>query len=259
MNGTMKRDTGYLALFIMLALTLTIVGCGSGGDTPPANQPADTPAAAEPAEEAPPPATPAQPDTAEERGSPLYDPTHPDMNQTAPDTYRAAFRTSAGEFVVEVHREWAPEGADRFYNLVNNGYYDGTRFFRVLEDFIAQWGIHGDPEISWAWAEATIPDDPVVQGNVRGTITYAMGGPATRTTQVFINYKDNAYLDSSGFAAFGEVVDGMDVVDSLFKGYGESAPQGNGPEQWKIHEEGNAYLERNFPDLDYVIEARILQ
>jgi peptidyl-prolyl cis-trans isomerase A (cyclophilin A) len=181
------------------------------------------------------------------------------MNQQAPDTYRAGFQTSAGDFVVEVHREWSPAGADRFYNLVSNGYYDGTRFFRVLEDFIAQWGIHGDPEVSWAWAEATIPDDPVVQGNVRGTITYAMGGPNTRTTQVFINFKDNAYLDSSGFAAFGEVVEGMDVVDSLYKGYGEGAPQGNGPEQWMIHQDGNTYLESNFPELDYIIEARIVQ
>ena len=255
----MRRDVGYLAFSLMLVFALAVVGCGSGEETPAANEQANAPAATEGGDAAVPPAGATAPDAVAEGGSPLFDPMHPEMNQQAPDTYRAGFRTSAGDFVVEVHREWAPAGADRFYNLVNNGYYDGTRFFRVLQDFIAQWGIHGDPEVSAAWAGATMPDDPVVQGNVRGTITYAMGGPNTRTTQVFLNFKDNAYLDSSGFSAFGEVVEGMDVVDSLYKGYGEGAPQGNGPEQWRIHEEGNAYLESNFPDMDYVIEARIIQ
>ncbi len=253
----MRRSAGYLAFSLMLVLALAVVGCGSGEETPATDESANAPA--EGGESAVPPAGTTQPDAVEEGGSPLHNPSHPEMNQQAPDTYRVGFRTSAGDFVVEVHREWAPAGADRFYNLVSNNYYDGTRFFRVLQDFIAQWGIHGDPEISAAWSGATIPDDPVVQGNVRGTITYAMGGPNSRTTQVFLNFKDNAYLDSSGFSAFGEVVEGMDVVDSLYKGYGEGAPQGNGPEQWKIQEEGNAYLERDFPEMDYVIEARIIQ
>src|SRR5262245_61280626 len=179
------------------------------------------------------------------------------LNERAPDVYHAKFDTSKGSFVVEVHREWAPLGADRFYNLVKNGFYDDCRFFRVLDNFMAQFGINGDPALSMVWRSANLKDDPVKGSNKRGFITFATGGPNTRTTQVFINYKDNSRLDSSGFAPFGEVVMGMDVVDMLYKDYGEGAPGGAGPEQGRIQTEGNAYLVKSFPKLDYVKKATI--
>lgn len=183
-----------------------------------------------------------------------------DLQGTAPETYRAHFETSEGDFVVEVHREWAPHGADRFYNLVRHGYYDGARFFRVIEGFMAQFGIPGDPEVAAAVSSLPIPDDPVVQGNTRGRVTFAQASrPGTRTSQVFINFADNSNLDGSGFAAFGEVVEGMEVVDALHDGYGEGAPGGGGPEQGRIREEGNEYLEREFPELDYVVRATIVE
>src|SRR5262249_35794576 len=155
------------------------------------------------------------------------------LNEAAPDTYKANFDTSKGVFVIEVHRDWAPKGADRFYNLVKHGYYDNCRFFRVIPNFMVQFGINGDPELNKVWSVARITDDPVKQSNKRGYITFAMGGPNSRTTQVFINFKDNsANLDKQGFAAFGQVVSGMDsVVDKIYDGYGEGAPNGKGPAQ----------------------------
>jgi peptidyl-prolyl cis-trans isomerase A (cyclophilin A) len=179
------------------------------------------------------------------------------LTEKAPDTYKANFDTSKGAFVVEVHREWAPNGADRFYNLVKNGFYDDIRFFRVLDNFMAQFGINGDPAIQSVWRAASLKDDPVKQSNKRGFITFATAGPNTRTTQVFINYKDNSSLDSQGFAAFGQVTSGMDVVDKLYKDYGEGAPRGRGPEQGRLQQEGNAYLTKDFPKLDYVKTATI--
>lgn len=179
------------------------------------------------------------------------------LKETAPATYKVRFETSKGAFVVDVNREWAPNGADRFYNLVKNGFYDGVRFFRVLDGFMAQFGINGDPGISAKWREARIPDDPVRQSNKRGFITYAMAGPNTRTSQVFINYGDNSSLDRQGFAPFGQVSSGMNVVDALHNGYGEGAPRGQGPDQGRVQMEGNAYLTKNFPRLDYVKKATI--
>jgi len=179
------------------------------------------------------------------------------LRETAPATYKARFETSKGAFVVDVNREWAPNGADRFYNLVKNGFYDGVRFFRVLDGFMAQFGINGDPEISAKWREARIQDDPVRQSNRRGFITYAMAGPGTRTSQVFINYGDNSALDKQGFSPFGQVSSGMNVVDALHNGYGEGAPRGQGPDQGRIQMEGNAYLAKNFPRLDFVKKATI--
>ena len=179
------------------------------------------------------------------------------LNEKAPAVYKAKFDTSKGPFVIEVHRDWAPNGADRFYNLVKNGFYNDVRFFRVLEGFMAQFGINGDPNISAVWRDANIPDDPVKQSNTRGMITFATAGPNTRTTQVFINFGDNAGLDGQGFSPFGKVVSGMEVVDSLYGGYGEGAPNGNGPNQGLIQKQGNAYLKRAFPDLDYVTNATI--
>jgi len=157
-----------------------------------------------------------------------------------------------------VHRDWAPQGADRFYELVNSGYFDGVRFFRVLPGFMAQFGIHGDPKVSAKWRNQNIPDDPVLKSNTRGMLSYATAGPGTRTTQVFINFGDNRMLDPQGFAPFGQVIEGMAVVDKLYAAYGEGAPRGRGPDQGRIQAEGNAYLERDFPKLDYVKKATVV-
>jgi peptidyl-prolyl cis-trans isomerase A (cyclophilin A) len=181
------------------------------------------------------------------------------LKEQAPATYRVDFDTSKGPFVVEVHRDWAPNGADRFYNLVKNGFYDNARFFRVIEGFMVQFGINGDPKISGVWREARIKDDPVRVSNTRTFVTFATAGPNTRTTQVFINFGDNKNLDSQGFAPFGQVVSGMNVVDSLYSGYGEGAPRGLGPDQGKLQSEGNAYLAAGFAKLDYIKKAKIEQ
>lgn len=173
------------------------------------------------------------------------------LNAQAPPVYKATFDTSKGPFVVEVHRDWAPIGADRFYNLVKNGFFDNARFFRVISRFMVQFGINGDPKISAAWRHADITDDPVKQSNLRGRITFATAGSNTRTTQVFINFADNRALDRMGFAPFGQVVSGMNVVDGIYAGYGES------PSQGQIQGEGNAYLTTNFPKLDYIKKATI--
>jgi peptidyl-prolyl cis-trans isomerase A (cyclophilin A) len=179
------------------------------------------------------------------------------LNQQAPATYRVKFDTSKGAFVVAVQRDWAPVGADRFYNLVKNGFYDNTRFFRVINGFMVQFGISGDPKISAVWRQARIQDDPVKQSNKPGFISFATSGPNTRTTQVFINFGDNGRLDGMGFAPFGQVVSGMEVVNALFSGYGEGAPGGQGPEQGRIQSEGNAYLTKDFAKLDYIKTATI--
>ncbi len=182
-----------------------------------------------------------------------------EMNETAPEKFQAKFDTSKGEFIIEVTRAWAPVGADRFYNLVKNGYYNNCRFFRVIKGFMVQFGIHGDPKVSAVWRGAQIKDDPVKESNERGYITYATAGPNTRTTQLFINFGNNSPLDGQGFAPFGKVAQGMDVVDSIYDGYGEGAPSGQGPEQGKIHMQGNSYLEKDFPKLDYIKSATIVE
>ncbi len=183
------------------------------------------------------------------------------LNETAPDKFKVKFDTSKGEFIIEVTRPWAPNGADRFYNLVKNGFFDNCRFFRVVENFMVQFGINGDPKISRALSRASIKDDPVKQSNLRGYVTFATAGPNTRTTQVFINFSDrNKQLDTTppGFAPFGKVIKGMDVVDALYNGYGEGAPSGNGPDQNTIQAQGNAYLEKSFPKLDHIKTATIV-
>jgi len=179
------------------------------------------------------------------------------LTEQAPATFRARFDTSKGVFVIEVTRAWAPQGADRFYNLVKNGYYDDVRFFRVISGFMVQFGIHGDPAIAARWRVARIPDDPVRQSNVRGMVTYAMAGPGTRTTQLFINFGDNAALDRQGFSPFGRVVSGMNVVDALNAEYGEGAPSGRGPDQMRLQTEGNAYLKKQFGRMDFIRKATI--
>ena len=181
------------------------------------------------------------------------------LTATAPEVFKVRFETSKGPFVVEVHRAWAPNGADRFYNLVRHGYYDEVRFFRVVSGFMAQFGLHADPAITAAWKSAAIPDDPVAGSNTRGMVTFAMAGPDSRTTQLYINLVDNVRLDRMGFAPFGKVIEGMETVDALHSGYGEGAPRGRGPSQDRIATEGNAYLTAEFPELDYIVSARIVE
>ena len=179
------------------------------------------------------------------------------LKEQAPETFRADFDTSKGRFTIQVTRAWAPNGADRFYNLVKNGYYDDCRFFRVLDNFMAQVGLNGNPTIQSAWVAARIQDDPVKESNRRAYVTFATAGPNTRTTQFFINFRDNSNLDTMGFSPFGRVVSGMDVVGKLYNGYGEGAPRGNGPNQGRIQSEGNVYLNKDFPNLDFIETATI--
>jgi peptidyl-prolyl cis-trans isomerase A (cyclophilin A) len=174
------------------------------------------------------------------------------LTARAPATYQVKFTTTKGDFVISVTRAWAPLGADRFYNLVRRHFYDNTSFFRVLKGFVVQWGISAYPPVSAAWSRAPIKDDPVVQSNLRGSITYAMGGPNTRTTQVFVNLVDNNRLDGMGFSAFGQVTEGMDVVEALYAGYGEGAPDGQGPQQDLIEKSGKPYLDKGFDKLDSI-------
>ena len=187
----------------------------------------------------------------------FHNPADPGFAAQAPDSYRVRFATTKGDFVIAVHRAWAPRGADRFYNLVRSGFYDGVRFFRVLPGFMAQVGIHGDTAVTAAWRERVIPDDQVRRTNGPGMVTFATAGPGTRTTQIFINYADNSRLDGMGFAPFGQVVEGADVVGKLYGGYGEGAPQGRGPDQYRMNIEGEKYLARQFPKLDKVNKATV--
>ena len=176
----------------------------------------------------------------------------------APDSFRVAFETGKGRFVVQVNKAWAPRGADRFHELVQMCYFDRVKFFRVLPGFIAQFGMSGDPALNTKWQDANIQDDPVKESNRKGTLTFATGGPNTRTTQMFINTADNPRLDGMGFSPIGRVVEGMDVVEQLYSGYGEGEPMGGGPSQDKIRTDGNAYLNRFFPRLDSVVTARVV-
>ena len=181
------------------------------------------------------------------------------LTEKAPDVYSAKFVTTKGNFVIKVTRAWAPHGADRFYNLVKQGFYNDASFFRVLPGFIVQFGISPKPSLSQVWHSADIPDDPVHESNLTGTVTFATAGPDTRTTQVFINLADNGSLDAQGFAPFGKVTEGMDVAKDFYSGYGEGAPMGNGPDQQLIQSEGEAYLAKDFPKLDHIKSAAILQ
>ncbi|TNE86613.1 MAG: peptidylprolyl isomerase [Deltaproteobacteria bacterium] len=181
-------------------------------------------------------------------------------NETAPDVFKAKFQTNEGDFVVEVRREWSPIGADRFYNLVKIGYFDDTRPFRNIGEFMVQFGIHGSAPVNDVWKEARIKDEPVVLENRRGVITFAKcGAPNCRSTQLFINHKDNLMLDRQGFSGFGRIVEGMDVVDKLYPCYGEGAPRGKGPRQDLIQTYGNAYLDAGWPLLSKIEKATIVE
>jgi len=180
------------------------------------------------------------------------------LKEQAPAVYKARFTTTKGDFEVEVTRAWSPQGADRFYNLVKNHFYDGASFFRVLPGFVVQFGISSQPEVARAWAQAKIPDDPVTQSNLRGYLTFATAGANTRTTQVFINLVDNAGLDKMGFSPLGKVTTGMEVVEKLYSGYGEGAPRGRGPDQGRLTTEGKTYTDKEFPLLDSIKAAVIV-
>ena len=181
------------------------------------------------------------------------------LKEKAPDTFKAKFVTTKGDIVIEVTRAQAPNGADRFYNLVQSGYFNDIAFFRVIPGFMAQFGIHGDPAVSAKWRDAKITDDPVKTSNVRGAVTFAMAGPNTRTTQLFINLVNNANLDGMGFPPFGKVVEGLDVLDKINGEYGEGAPRGRGPDQGRIQAQGNAYLKQSFPNLDSIKSASVVK
>lgn len=230
----MKLFTTWLCLFIFSAL----VPSGLLGQTQPAtSKPA-------PAEQ--------QKSAGAKTGASLL---HPEtLKAKAPDVYEVQFVTTRGNFVIQVTRAWAPLGADRFYNLLKYHFYDGASFFRVVPGFVVQFGLTGSPAVNKAWTDANIKDDPVTQSNLPGTITFAMAGPNTRTTQVFINFRNNASLDSQGFAPFGKVTEGMDVVNQLYSGYADSPTSHQG----EITNEGNAYLDKNFPKLDSIKRATII-
>lgn len=183
----------------------------------------------------------------------------PAADQRAPERFRVRLDTTQGVIVIDCTRAWAPHGADRFYTLVTSGYYDDSALFRVVEGRWAQFGISGSPEVAQAWRGRTIPDDPFRESNVRGTVAFAFAEKDGRTTQVFVNLVDNSgTLDQEPFVPFGRIVEGMDVVDALYSGYGESALGGiRAGKQEPLFEQGNAYLQRNFPRLDYIRTARV--
>jgi peptidyl-prolyl cis-trans isomerase A (cyclophilin A) len=177
----------------------------------------------------------------------LYQPSS--LKDRAPEQFRAKFTTTKGDIVIEVTRAMAPLGADRFYNLVKYGFYNGAGFFRVVPGFVVQFGLSAVPAVNAAWENAKLADDPVQGTNGRGTVCFATSGPNTRTTQLFINLGDNARLDGMGFAAFGRVVEGMDLADQIYAGYGEK------PDQERITKQGAAYLKQNFPEMDLITKA----
>jgi len=199
-----------------------------------------------------------------EEGAPEGPPANPllqprTFQETAPGEYRVRLETTQGEVLIQVHRDWAPLAADRFFNLVKAGFYDGMAFHRVLDDFVAEWGIHGDPWVNAAWRQTEMVDEPVRQSNTRGKVTFSKNRPNSRTVQVFVNLKDNSSLDDDGFSPFGEVVEGMDVVESLYAEYGDGPPRGEGVYQAMAIAKGDEYLEAEFPLLDRIQRAVLVE
>ena len=242
----------------LLMFAVALVAACNGSEPQVEAPPPPPPAPVEAVKPPPPPAPPqAKPLAVPEGVHPaLLDPKL--AVDVAPATFKVKVNTTKGPFVILVNKDWAPLGADRFYNLVRIGFYNDARFFRAVDGFMVQWGISPYPDVSAIWREAQIKDDPVKESNTRGRITFATAGPNTRTTQLFINYGDNSNLDGMGFSPFGEVVEGMDVVDSLYKGYGEGAPRGRGPRQDKLQRLGNSYLDAEFDKLDGIVNMELL-
>jgi len=247
----MNRSKWFL---LVAGMGLALCGCKKEqpAEAPPAEQPkaeAPAPAPAQPAEATSAPAAAPKPgfDRALLRAAMLKD--------KAPDTFQVKFATTRGDFTVTVHREWAPMGVDRFYNLVKHHFYDNASFFRVVPGFVVQFGLSAYPPVNAAWRTANLKDDPVTQSNKRGYLTFATAGPNTRTTQVFISLKDNARLDGMGFAPFG-VVDGagMKVVEMFYDQYGDDA----GPDQGQIEAQGKPYLDKGWPKLDSIKTATLV-
>lgn len=274
----MSRPNCPAALLLSILLALQVACTGSRESQPPPppteqTKPAPPPAAppeVKPAPSEPEPvlsekAQPKEPVPAKTAAKPkLVGPDPALLNpslakEKAPAQFRVKIETTKGDFVVQVTRASAPLGADRFYNLVKMGFFNDVAFFRVLDGFMAQFGIHGNPKVSGKWESARINDDPTRESNVRGAVSFATAGPNTRTTQMFINFGDNSQLDSRGFASFGKVVEGMTVVDQLYKGYGEGAPGGGGPRQDLIQSQGNSYLRAQFPKLDFIKRASLVK
>ena len=233
---------------LCLALAL---GCSEGRGSSGPEEPA-TDKATTPQEKGKDADSPKKPDASDDT-NPLLNPESPKLNEKAPDSYKAKFEMSRGDVIIEVTRDSAPRGADRFYNLVKNGFFDDQRFFRVVPGFIVQWGIHGDPKVSAIWREADFTDDPVKWSNLRGTITFATSGPNSRTTQMFINFGNNRGLDRQGFSPFGKVIKGMEHVDAIYSGYAQR------PDQGRIQAQGNEYLKKEFPKLDFIKKTSILK
>lgn len=244
----MNRHTSFSLLF----LGALLAGCNEGATDRKKADP--VPAKAKKA----PPVAPGKPADASPQDvpakNPLLDPGSAEMKKQAPAEFTVKFETTAGAFSAKCVRSWSPNGVDRFYNLVRHGFYDGCRFFRVVPGFVVQFGLNGKPNVNQAWDQANIQDDPVKQGNKRGRLTFAKTNlPHTRSTQVFISFKDNSRLDPMGFAAIGEVTEGMASVDAINAEYGQA------PDQGRIQREGNEYLKRSFPKLDYIKTARITE
>jgi peptidyl-prolyl cis-trans isomerase A (cyclophilin A) len=244
-------------LFLTLTMSLFIFACG-GEEVAPPPEPEPEPAAEVVTPEPPPKPAAPEPWTLPEGANPALTDASKAVEE-APATFKVKFETTQGDIVVQVTRDWSPQGADRFYNLVKIGYFKDIAFFRAIKNFMVQFGVSGYPEVAAVWREANLQDEEVKQSNTRGRLTYAKSGaPNSRTTQMFINYSDNSNLDGMGFAPFGEVVAGMDVLDALHTGYGEGAPRGRGPDQGKVQALGNAYLKADFPKLDYILKASIV-
>ena len=222
-----------------IVLIVVAAACGEKAPAPEAKTPAAAPAAAL--------APPAPPSEA------LLRPQYAKFTAQCPDSFAVHVVTTRGAFDLTVHRNWSPKGADRLYYLFSNNYYDGIRFFRVVPGFMAQFGMSGDTAVERVWKDLNLRDEPVTHSNTRGTLTFADAGPDTRSAQLFINFANNAPLDKSGFTPVGAVTNGMAVVDSIYSGYGET------PDQTRITLEGNAYLAREFPKLDYIVTAHVAQ
>ncbi len=217
--------------------------------------PAVAPAAA-PTPAAAPAAAPAEAPKDGSQHPALHDPAK--ATEKAPDQFKVTFKTTKGDITIEIKKEWSPLGADRFYNLVKMGYFKDIAFFRVVPGFMAQFGIHGDPTVNGVWRDLGIPDEPVKQSNKRGWLTFAKKGmPNSRSVQFFLNLVDNPNLDGMGFAPFGQIVKGQDVLDKINSEYGEGAPRGRGPDQMRLQTQGNEYLKKEFPNMDYIISAEV--